>query len=108
MKNMKISKAEKISSMDEAFYAGSDSYSHGLKIYLEPAVVEKLDLAKLPEVGAMMGLHAVVEVVEVRLDNAANGGREKSLVLQITDMELQDKSRQAQQQDADPDKTLLG
>jgi hypothetical protein len=106
MKNMKISKAEHPQSMDEVLAQGGQEYAHGLRIHLEPAILAKLDLPRLPIVGQMMGLHAVVEVVEVSLENAANGTRNKSMVLQITDMELKDKSEDAPANDDEI--TLLG
>lgn len=108
MKHMKISKAEHPMSMDEVLTQGGADFPRGLRISLEPAVLEKLDLPKLPEVGQMMGLHAVVEVVEVAIENAANGSRNKRLELQITDLELKDKSEDAVPEKNDDDLTLLG
>ena len=107
MKNMKISKAEEPLSAAEVMYQGGPKYPYGLRLRLEPAVVEKLQLAKLPEVGQMLGLHAVVEVVGVNIENAENGGRDKVLELQITDMELQEKSKDNEYKE-DEEKTLLG
>jgi hypothetical protein len=102
MKNMKI----EAKPADEALYgaeaSGGMKYPYGLRITLGPEVLEKLDLVKLPEVGQMMGLHAVVEVVGVNLENAENGGRDKRVELQITDLCLKDRS------DDSLNKTILG
>jgi hypothetical protein len=87
MKSMKTSKAEKPASTEELLtQAGGPDYPYGLRITLAPEILRKLDLPKLPEVGQMMGLHAVVEVVAVSADRAQNGGRDLRVELQITDM----------------------
>lgn len=112
MKNMKISKEDQTATMDQALYAEQGpEYPSGLRLHLDPAVLKKLDLDKLPEVGTMLGLHATVEVVGVNLDQANNGGREQRLELQITDMELQMKSNDSLAQvqgEPEKPKTLLG
>lgn len=104
MKNMKMSKEDLPANMDEAIIQGGPEYPYGLRICLSPEVIKKLDLAKLPEVGQMMGLHAVVEVVGVNIENAYNGGRDKKVELQITDMVLKDKSEDSESKE---NKTLM-
>ena len=113
MKNMKVTQADVCASTDQALAGQASEYPYGLRICLTPEVMKKLDLPKLPEVGQMLGLHAVVEVVGVNIDRAYNGGRDKRVELQITDMVLQDKSNdslnQVKESEADDeDDTLLG
>lgn len=113
MKSMKVTREDNSASTDLALSQASTEYPYGLRICLTPDVMKKLDLPKLPEVGQMMGLHAVVEVVGVNIDKAYNGSREKRVELQITDMVLQDKSNDSQnlikdEKDEDEDDTLLG
>lgn len=108
MKNMKFSKSDKPLSTDELMVQGGPEYPYGLRITLTPEVLKRLDLVKLPEVGQMMGLHAVVEVVGVNADRAANGGRDLRVELQITDLCLEAKSESAKIEQGDDDSTLLG
>lgn len=110
MKSMKVAKSEKPLSMDEALIQGAPEYPYGLRITLAPEILKKLDLAEMPEVGEMMGLHAVVEVVAVSSDRAANGSRDLRVELQITDMCLKDKSNDSMNKVAEfeKDNTLLG
>lgn len=113
MKSMKFSKAERPSE-DIMYSEAGAEFPYGLKITLEPRVLEKLDLGKLPQVGQVMGLNAVVEVTEVRADKSMSGGRNKSLCLQITDMELKSRPKNAPQETAkaeenpQPKTTYLG
>lgn len=115
MKNMKVSKAEAPLSTTEALVQGGPEYPYGLRITLAPEILKKLDLPKMPEVGQMLGLHAVVEVVSVSADRAANGSRDLRVELQITDMCLKDKSNDSMAKVAETnekeygeDETLLG
>lgn len=113
MKNMKMSKSDMPASTAEALVQGGPEYPYGLRITLTPEVLKRLDLPNMPEVGQMMGLHAVVEVVGVQADRAQNGGRDLRVDLQITDMILQDKSNDSQnmmaeEKEEDEDETILG
>ena len=92
MKSMKFSKGE--SQMPEpSIIGGGPEFPYGLKICLNQDVLKRLNLGALPIVGQTMGLHAIVEVVGVHSDpNNQTGGKNFSVELQITDMELQRKS----------------
>lgn len=92
LKHMTIEKSEQGLSMDEALVGAAPKYPYGLRITLEDAVLKKLGLSKLPEVGQTMGLHAMVKVVSVSDDNGPAGSSELSVSLQITDMALEEKS----------------
>lgn len=107
MKNMKI-EVDK-SSTDQALSADSGlRYPYGLTLHLNKDVLKKLDMMKLPEVGSMLGLHALVEVTEVSLEENPNGSRDKSIRLQITDLILKDKSENAEGNSHENKKTILG
>ena len=103
MQDMKFSKAEKPLSTDAAMIQGGPEYPYGLRITLDPEVMKRLDMGRIPKVGETMMLHAMVEVVGVNSDRASNGSRDMSVQLQITTMEL--KSREEQEE---KNKTLLG
>jgi len=62
-------------------------YPYGLSINLEDASLAKLGIDKLPEVGGTMMIKARVKVESASIHDG-QGGRKKSLSLQITDMEL--------------------
>ncbi len=65
---------------------GND-YPYGLEISLDSDSLTKLGMDSLPEVGAVMTLTAKVKVTRVS-EHASEGHSDKSVVLQITDMEL--------------------
>lgn len=112
MKSMKVVPAEKPLSTEQALVQGAEQYPYGLRITLSSEVLKKLQLSEIPEVGEMMGLHAVVEVVGVNYDGVAAGSKQLRVELQITDMCLKEKGEdhvnQVAEQDDDEVKTLLG
>lgn len=75
-------------------YLGTDSsdsdlpkYPYGLSLCLDDETLKKLGITELPPVGTVMQLTALVEVCSI--SNYENQeGSDKSLNLQITDMEL--------------------
>lgn len=70
------------------------SYPYGLTISLEEEEIKKLGIDGVPDAGSKKMLSAVVEVsnVSVRDSNdKKNGGKRRSISLQITDMELTEK-----------------
>lgn len=70
-------------------YADDDlpKYPYGLSICLDDDALAKLGITDLPAVGSVMQLTALVEVCSVsQYENQT--GKDNSLNLQITDMEL--------------------
>lgn len=62
-------------------------YPYGLSICLDDETLDKLGITDLPAVGTVMQLTALVEVCSIsQYENQT--GADKSLSLQITDMEL--------------------
>lgn len=88
MISMKMSKSErKKSSGPIAVGEEGPDYPYGLCLDLNKTVLEKLGLDALPRVGEKMVLTAKVEVVRVS-SSAGKGHSDRTLGLQITDMEL--------------------
>jgi hypothetical protein len=89
MISMKLTAAE---AKSEATYLGGDDddlpkYPYGLSICLDDETLAKLSITDLPPVGTVMQLTALVEVCSIsQYEN--QDGADKSMNLQITDMEL--------------------
>ena len=85
--DMKLSEMEKkegeINSVLE-----KPSYPYGLRIYLDPDSVKKLNL-KDPQVGDKMMLEATVEVMSVNAEMVKGDVKELSVGLQIKEMVLE-------------------
>lgn len=65
------------------------AYPWGLELRLEKDALTKLGLADaLPDAGATLMLHAKVSVTNVSESDSADGGKNCSLTLQITDLGL--------------------
>ena len=65
------------------------AYPYGLEVRLDKEALEKLGLADaLPKAGSSMKLQALVDVTNVSESDSANGGKNCSLTLQITDLGL--------------------
>lgn len=65
------------------------AYPYGLEVRLDKEALEKLGLAdSLPKAGSSMKLQANVDVTNVSESDSANGGKNCSLTLQITDLGL--------------------
>lgn len=66
------------------------AYPYGLRLELDDDVLDKLGLGTLPKVGTTKMLMAQVDVVSVSESESAEGGPDKRLGLQITDLSLED------------------
>ena len=85
--DMKRTKAEKKEGSETACCPGDqEDFPYGLRIDLEDEEITKLDIP-MPEVGSTMVLVANVKVTSVR-ESADEGGKNRSIGLQITEMEL--------------------
>lgn len=90
--SMKISKAEAKAMMEPSSLAEGDRprYPWGLSITLDKDALAKLDIGDdLPSVGESYVLVAKVDVVSVS-SNQSEGGSNRSVGLQITEMCLED------------------
>jgi len=78
-------------------------YPWGLQLRLDHKALEKLGLAGLPETGAVLLVHARATVTETASRETQDGGKHRTLELQITDLALA-----AEPKDGDRAKTLYG
>lgn len=80
-------------------------YPYGLRIHLGPKELKKVGIVNdAPKIGDILGLHAMVQVVGIDLDENNMGGKDMRVELQITEMALQDRSNQEAR---DPAKVLF-
>lgn len=90
LQNMKLSKEEAQEMMPKTAEApDAPTYPYGLRLDLNDEVLKKLKLGSLPEIGAKLNLQAVVEVCAMSASDSKEGGKYRSLCLQITDMGLE-------------------
>lgn len=78
-------------------------YPHGLKVYLGPEEISKLNFQSMPDVDKDMVMMAKVKVVSVNVDE--NG--KNSLELQIMEMALKSKEDEVEEYKA-PEKIMYG
>ncbi len=64
-------------------------YPWGLSLNLEDESLQKLGIDALPEVGVTLSLTANVTVTSVSARDDQDGGKRRSISLQITDMALE-------------------
>jgi hypothetical protein len=88
MADMKMSKSETIAYSEVAQKEDDGpQYPYGLCIHLEKDQLEKLGITELPEVGALMMLHANAYVKTVSQYNTQEG-TDQRVELQITELEV--------------------
>lgn len=94
--SMKFTKAEAKKMTEPSSLAEGDRprYPWGLSVNLDKDSLEKLEIDDLPKVGESYLLVAMVDVVGVS-SNESEGGSNKSVSLQITDMCLEDPDSKA-------------
>lgn len=92
MKSMKIQSASKpepgivpISDMERD---NGPKYPYGLEICLSEDSLKALGISELPKVGAKMLIAGIVEVSSVSQFEEQGGKKDRSMRLQITDLEL--------------------
>ena len=86
MKSMKLSKKESKEAIGEAVPPEEPSFPYGLNFHLEDEVLKKLGMSELPDVGAEMLITARAKVESVRQSESQEGGEDRSVSLQITNM----------------------
>lgn len=91
--SMKLDKAEQKKMMEPSLAEGDRPlYPWGLSISLDSDALDKLGLAQLPDVGESYMLVAMVDVTNVS-SNESEGGKSRSVGLQITDLCLEDEAK---------------
>lgn len=80
-------KPSKSRGISEVAPAMSDEYPYGLEIRLDDECLKKLGMDAMPEIGATMTLTAKVKVTSMS-QHSSEGGSDRSMGLQITEMEL--------------------
>jgi hypothetical protein len=86
MVNMKMGKGESNTLLGESPSKDSPAYPYGLNIELNEDSLKKLKLDDLPEAGEEMYIHAKVSVVRSSITDTKEGGKQRSVSLQITDL----------------------
>lgn len=90
MKSMKKVKKE-ISEVKDV-YVDEYPYPYGLEISLDKESLEKLGIETLPPIDTVFLINAQAKVVRATHSSSA-GGDQKSMSLQITDMEMTSKDK---------------
>lgn len=85
--SMKMSKKES-KEQDGSVGIEAPQFPHGLSLRLNDESMAKLSLGKLPEVGSEIALTAIVKVESVEESEQMDGGKSRSMSLQITSMGL--------------------
>lgn len=95
MVNMKMSAKEAAEEygVSPADAGDAPEYPYGLTLSLCDESLAKLGITAMPSVGSTMTIHAVVAVTSVNQNETQSGGVDKSLGLQITDMDLSGPAR---------------
>lgn len=86
MVSMKLSKASREATQPTKGDApDAPAYPYGLQLQLDDATIEKLGI-KMPKVGGALLLEARVEVTAVSSHDSKDGGKNRNVSLQITEM----------------------
>ncbi len=88
MVNMKIDPKAREEKYSESVAVDRPMYPYGLEIRLDNEALDKLHLSEMPEVGSAMTLIAKVDVTSCAMNESKDGGKNRSLSLQITDLGL--------------------
>lgn len=101
LKSMVIEKEDGEESCEPCMTKPSDGprYPYGLCLRLDNDVLEKLGLTSMPAVGSKVMIEAVCEVNSVSQHDSKDGGKNKSLSLQITDMGVAKQAKGVKSQD---------
>lgn len=104
MKNLKMSaeEAKEYSGGIAPSTGNLPLYPYGTRIELNSAMLEKLGITDLPKLGTKMRIEAMVEVCSGNQYQEQDGDANRSVGLQITDMELSAEKK------SNPAKALYG
>jgi hypothetical protein len=87
MKDMKLTKSA-AKKQSEPSASDVPKYPWGLEVNLSNESLKALEMETLPDVGATMMLKAKVKVERVSASDRLGGGKDRTVELQITHMEL--------------------
>jgi hypothetical protein len=88
--DMKLSAAARDKLIEPSMTSEAPRYPWGLSLQLDDAALKKLGISgKLPDVDAEFDLEAIVCVTNVSSNASSEGGRTRSLALQIKTMGLE-------------------
>lgn len=89
MKSLKMTPAEAKAQMGSpTAMTDLPAYPWGTRLELNSATLKKIGLSEMPAIGATMRMTAVVEVCGCSEHKEQDGDTNRSLTLQITDLEL--------------------
>ena len=71
-------------------------YPSGLRIHLNEDTIAKLGLSEMPEVGAMMNIIGMAEVVNVSKEDGMGDVESFSISLQIQDLDVNEETKDQQ------------
>jgi len=105
LKSMALSAKESKAMTEPASPSANDGprYPWGLQLRLDNESIEKLGLAGLPDTGATLMVHARAIVTETSERDSQDGGKRRTLEIQITDLAIE-----AEPNEGERAKTLYG
>lgn len=104
LKSMALSAKESKAMVEPASPAGEGPrYPWGLQLRLDNESIDKLGLAGLPDTGATLMVHARAIVTETSERDSQDGGKRRTLEIQITDLAIE-----AEPKEGERAKTLYG
>ena len=106
LKDVSYSEEEKKDMSTPSLVSELPKYPYGLKITLEPDVLDKLELYDAPKVGEKKMILAIAEVVAVRKEDGRGDVKKFSVELQIQQLDC--KKEEADGQKVDAAKSLYG
>jgi len=80
-----------------------EEYPYGLKVHLEHDDLHKLRINKLPKAGAMHTFTAHAKVTRAEESSSVDGGKKRSMTLQIQKMRMHEPSEDTRDSNGDPE-----
>lgn len=85
LQDMKLTKSQQKETMPQAVAADAPSYPYGLTLRLDSASLDKLDISKLPKVGAKVTVQAIGVVTSVSQHESKNNDS-RNVEIQLQEM----------------------